>query len=66
MGEGGEEKGRGEEKSVKKGDNFKSIYIYIQILILNLKRLLFFSVKKNVFCTFDLLKKYVLGKFTKI
>ena len=31
MGEGGEEKGRGEEKSVKKGDNFKSKYIYTNV-----------------------------------
>ena len=34
MGEGGEEKGRGEEKSVKKGDNF-SLNIYIQTYIQN-------------------------------
>ena len=32
MGEGGEEKGRGEEKSVKKGDNFSlNIYIYTNV-----------------------------------
>ena len=52
MGEGVEEKGRGEEKSVKKGDNFSlNIYIYKRTYkiksILNLKRLVFFGVNIN-------------------